>query len=401
MALDVRTAQTELENAIRDAVLYALGARLPAVASVAALRAVKTQGASGSMRANDDLIAVVVGGVVSAAYRWVSTSTAADDGDTWVKPDDVAANGRWHRWTSPLRIAFDVGGNSQYLHEIQSGPLSRVLVFDKGMSDDVMLSLVSGKMPAVVIEAAGDDPVDATENTGHRWFTEFHFDVYVLNEQLRDRREAAQGSAVSGETKPGANTIDGWIQALLGGTQMHAVIDGIRNVRVGHGYNSTSELGQRRVVRSRAYSFLVTEGHPNAPNDTGPAEEVDTQQNMADLGDEEGVNLDSYLVDGMDVIEGAGLTKAVRAGSAVIATATVNYAGQLYTFVANRDTYRDLMPDGTMTFVVVDTNEAAPAMTPTALRIGVTRTDGSGVVSDRITAERYAPYGNPIQTPLT
>jgi hypothetical protein len=401
MPLDVRTSQTEIENAIRDAILLALGARLPAVASVAALRAVRTRGDSSTMRNPDDLIPIVVSSVVTALYRWSPTSTAADDGAATIKPTDVNANGRWLRQTTPLRIAFSKTADSQYLHEIATGPIKQVLLFDKKMTDEEMLAVLTGQMPAVIIDAHGDSPVDATENTGHRWYTEFDFDIHVITEQLRDRREAAQGSAVSGETQPGANTIDGWIKALLGGTQMHGVLDGIRNIKLGPGSNSTSELGQRRIVRSRSISVLATEQHPNAPNDTGPAEEVDIQREMAAPDENDVADPANYLVTGIDLSEGAGLVKPIAAGSAVVAGVTVNYAGQLYTFTATRDTYRDLLPNGTLTFVAVDIEQAEPAVTATALRIGVTRTDGSGVVSDRIIAARRAPYGNPIQTPLT
>jgi hypothetical protein len=58
---------------------------------------------------------------------------------------------------------------------------------------------------------------------------------------LRDRREAAQGSPVPADATLGAYAIDGFIQALLCGTSLYAAIpgvsDGIRNVRKGRGYN--------------------------------------------------------------------------------------------------------------------------------------------------------------------
>lgn len=399
--LDVRVAQTTLENTLKDTVLFALRHRLPAVATVAALRAFPTAGATGTMRDDDELINVVVGGVVSAAYRWNTTSLAADDGASVVKPTDVTGAGRWLRWTSALRLAPVVGGPSYYLHELLDGPLERVIVLDKAADKNEMTELLNSNPPAVAIDSHGDDPDDYTQVTGHRYNTRFQFTVYVVSENLRDQRQAAQGSAISGDTALGANSIDGLIWSLLGGTQLHAVVDGIRNIEVGHGGNWVSELAQRRVIRSREYDVLATVENPPASNDAGAAQEVDTQQRMTDLGTNDAFDATNYIVDGIDVSVGAGFVRTVRAGTATIAGNTVAFAGELKNFAANSDIYRDLLPNGTMTYVVVGLEQEEPAVTATALRIGKTRTDGSGVVDDAITAERRQAYMNPRQTPLT
>jgi hypothetical protein len=72
----------------------------------------------------------------------------------------------------------------------------------------------------------------------------------------------------------------------------------------------------------------------------------------------------------------------------------VAYAGQLFTFAAQSDTYRDLDATGTMYFTAVPREgEAPPLALVGALRIGVTGTDGSQVLYDRIVAETVAPFG--------
>lgn len=399
MALDVRTAQTDLEVALKNAVLYALGRRLSAVPSVAALRAVTTRGESSSLRDDDELINVVVSGVVTAAYRWSSTSTAADNGTTVIKPTDARGGGRWLSWTSPLRFAPTVGGTSKYLHEILTGPLERVIVLDKDTDQDDMVNLLSGASPAVLIDARGDSP-DPFTFAGNRWDTEFDFGLYVVAENLRDQRQAAQGSTISGDVTYGANGLDGLLQALLCGVQMFGVLDGVRNIVPGRGSNWVSKMAQRRVIRSRDLKIQATVESPAASNDSGALEEVDAQATMTDLGDQTAYDGDNYVASGIDVALGAGLTKTVRAGSATIGGAAVTFAGELVTLAANSDTYRDLLPDGTMTYVAVGLFQAEPAVTATALRVGVTSTDGSGVIADRFIAERRTAYMNARTTPL-
>jgi hypothetical protein len=402
MPLDIRVAQTTLENALRDAILFALGHRLPAVADVASLRDVATQGASSTMRTEDDLISIVVGGLVTAAFRWSAISTAPDDGVNVIQPSDVTANGRWLAWSTPLRLAPTVGGDSFYLHELATGPLQRVIVLDKSMTEDEINRLIFGQVPSVVIEATEDQPDDATYTTGYLWYTDYSFTVSVVAQNLRDRREAAQGSEVTTDIDPGANTLDGLIQALLSGTQLTAVVDGIRNVQIGRGYNWESEMGQRRVVRSRVFVLQTTSEYPAAPNDTGAAQEVDYQAQLTDPNESVlPFDATNYVIEGMTIPAELGLMQPVSAGTAVIASTPVSYTGTVRAFAAYSDIYRDLLPDGSMVFVVVPAEAEQPGVTATALRIGVCRTDGSGVVSDRYLAASREPYGPVYQVPLT
>lgn len=397
MPLDARTAQTALENTLRDAILQALGKRLPQVATIAALRAFSTLGASSSMRNDDDLIAVVSGTLV-ASYRWSAVATAADDGVNVIKPADVSANGRWLKWTSPLRFQATIGGDAVYLHEGTGGPLERVIVLDQSMSSEEMTALIAGQVPAVLIEATDDDPDEQTLNAGHQYDNEYSFTVSVIDENLRDRREHAQGSAVSGESaSPGANALDGAIRLLLSGTRMAQVVDGIISIRPGRGKNFISELAQRRVIRQRFYAVVVNEEHPAAPNDAGYGHFVDAQAMLTDLHEQDKADLNDYVVSGFSVVLDPGLTKTIAAGQARVDGVTVNYAGQLATFVASSDTYLDLLPNGLLTLVVTPPQTEEPPITPTALRVAMVRTDGSGVTAFRFIAITQTPYMNPFR----
>lgn len=407
MALDVRIAQTTLENAIRDAILYALGLRLPAVASIAALRAFGTMGASSGTRHDDELIGIVPASTVTAAYRWNSVDARTDNGSTVIAPTDrPSADGRWNLWTSPLRMQPAVGANSMYLHEVATGPLVRVLLLDKSMTDEEINAIITGQVPSVVIEAGESDPEDTTP--GHRWVTEFTFAVSVIAQNLRNRREAAQGSSVAGESTLGANAIDGLIWSVLAGTQLQSAVEGVMEVRPGPGRNWISELGQRRIIRTRTYTVKATVENPNAPNDAATASEVDTQADLVDLHEQAIFDPANYVAltlgtgaPSCSVAVGAGLTQQVAAGTAILAGATVTYAGESHAFPAQSDVYRDLLPNGTMQFVVVGREGPRPPMTATALRIGVATTDSTQVLSDRYIAATLGHYGPVVQRSLT
>lgn len=416
--LDARVAQTTLENVVRDVILQALGVRWT-FTSVALLRAWPTVGQSGGFIRVDDDLAVILGNP-NAAYRWNSLSVAADNGTTVIKPNDIVANGRWVAWSTPLRFSPAVGGPSVTLDQITSGPLVRVMVIDRDMNDDEISSLIGGNTtPAVVIEAVDDTPENLVL-AGYNWMSVYEFTITVISENLRNRREAAQGSAVPGDdpagaaVQLGANDIDGFIIALLCSTQLNAVCDGIKDVEVGRAHNWISELGQRRVMRSRTYRVRANVSIPQAPGDTGPITDVFAQAALVQGQDPTlwptppvsttpspppGVpawDPANYINGGgMLVTAGAGLVQPVSAGSALIGGAVVNYAGSGgVAFAAASDTYRDLQPSGAMVFTAVPAGTAPPAVGNGNLRIGVTRTDNSGVVWDKYLGAVLMPYGS-------
>lgn len=395
--LDIRTAQNDLEDYLRDTILKALGKRLPSVPDVASLRAVATQGATSSIRSDNDLINIVVAGIVTTAFRWSTVSTAADNGTTVIQPDDVTGQGRWLAWTSNVRLAPTVGGNSYFLHELLDGPLAQVIVLDKSMPVEEMNALILGQVPAVCIEASGDEPEDMGQHVGWRYDTTFDFKVTTIGENLRALREATHGS-LDGDI--GVNAIDGLVQSLLGGVNIAADQDSIRTVKLGHGDNYVSDLGQRRVHRERALRLLCTVENPPAPNDSYVVDEVGLQAELTDLHDQSISSDSNYVVDGIEVVVDMGLSQFVTAGSAVIGGVAVNYVGEYRTFPANSDIYRDLLPNGTIAFVAVGANESPPPVTSTALRVGVCTTDGANVVGDRFIAITRQPYGPTYVIPV-
>lgn len=398
MALDIRTAQTEIENAIHDAILYALGWRLPAVATIAELRDVTTAGASGATQRNDDdLINIVVGGLVTAAYRWSTSTTTDDNGSTVIRPTDVNASspGRWLLWTSDMRFEQTVGGVSYPLNELLTGPLKRVAIVDQAMAPDEFEKIIKGRTPSVLITADDDEPERLTLSGG-RYVTLYRFTITVVAQNLRSRRQHVQGSTVDDED--GAYYVDGQIRALLRGIRLRAFLgDSLIVADFGRGENWTSRHLQRRVFRQRTWTVRVYEAHTPASNNTGELELLNAQGDLADLGEASEFDEDNYVSSGITVPVGVGLTKPIAAGTATIDGDTVTYAGELKTFTASKDTYRDLLPDGTLEFVEVDIDSEEPAVTATAMRIGVTRTDADSVIADTMIAITAVDYGSAYQ----
>lgn len=402
MALDIRVAENTIEDLLRDAILYGLGRRTgPAPDSVAALRAVTTRGQSDSQFGDTRLIQVVnMYDDVERAYRWRQSSTAADNGTTVIKPNDVTGPGRWEEWptwASDIYFSRDVGSDSAPLAQIQDGFLRSVIVLDKSMTKEEYEALLFGDTPSVVIEATGDDPEDMTLDVGHSWITQFRFMIGVVEQNLRDYRRAARGSELASDAAdPGANTIDGWIQALLAGNRLTQAEDSILAVRVGPGRNLESEGGQRRIVRVRQYVVWAHVERTNAPNEIVDAQEIDRQAQFSQpaAGAAE-FDPKDVLRDGVFVRPDVGLTKNVTAGSALIAGLDVTYAGESHTFGASQLTYLDLDPSGTLTFVATGLLEPEPPVTSGAMRVAVVESDGSGVVDYRFKSALSEDYENP------
>ena len=395
--LDIRTGATSLEVTLRDTVLYALGYRLPAVADVAGLRAIVTAGAATSQRKDTNLVNIEVADVVQKAFRWSSTSIDPDDGSDVIQPDDVTAAGRWLSWTSPLRFAPTQGGDSMYLHEVRQGPLRNVIVLDKYMEQAVLERLIFGQVPSVAISVSSDGPADMLQATGWKWDNRYRVTVEVVAQSLRDERQAAQ------DPDRGANAIDGWIWSLLAGSQLYAVENSIRNVQVGPASNSFSEGGQRRVVRTREYVIQATVIDPPAPNDFGPLDEIDVQPDMTDLDDQPAYSTTDMVTLGCDVVLpiNGGLAADIEAGTALIGGTVVTYNGESgHLFSASKDTYRDLDSAGVFHFVEANVGDAPAAPAVGRLRVGVTRTDSSDVISDRYVAQIAIPYGDTYSYPL-
>src|SRR4051812_3386644 len=107
--LDVTTATTQIEVALRDTVALGLRRQYPALASVAALRAWSTLGESGTSNFDDVNVELVPAPATSAVYRGNATSLQADDGALAIAPADrvgVGIPGRWLKTSVAVGAGF-------------------------------------------------------------------------------------------------------------------------------------------------------------------------------------------------------------------------------------------------------------------------------------------------------
>ena len=67
----------------------------------------------------------------------------------------------------------------------------------------------------------------------------------------------------------------------------------------------------------------------------------------------------------------------------------------LHSFTPNKDTYRDLKGDASFVYAEVAVGADAPVVAANSMRIGYTRTDGSGVVHDVLLVDTFRDFGVP------
>ncbi len=387
--------------------MLGLRARLPTQATIAALRALATRGASaaGYARGDDDIVYVTS---ALTCYRWSTASAAADDGDAVVKPADAGTAGRW----------LKTGATSS------TGYLKAVEFYD-GSFDEAQVDLrLLGQRPCVVIHWNGSENIVSSVVPGALYRYRPNFSLWCLSSNLRPGFEGQIGPELSAEAAadPGAQAIVGDLKALLAGVGLTdslglTTTPGIDYCEIGRERAITTSLQERRFVTELLLTVYATTHNPETDRVQFAAIDMfDVQHQLSDTGKLQftrgpkgqlipvAAHIDpaNYRTAGITVPDGASFTQTIEAGSALIADVAVTYAGESKTFTASKDTYRDLLPDGTLTFVEVPNGADEPSVTATALRIGYTVTDAAtGVTGDAITCASILDFGDVDQVPPT
>ena len=107
----------------------------------------------------------------------------------------------------------------------------------------------------------------------------------------------------------------------------------------------------------------------------------------------------NYVAQGYTLAVGPGFVRSYTSGVAMLAGTAVASTPAGVTLSASKDTYRDLNPDGTITYSAVANGAAAPALTSGALRIARTVTDSAGIVSDDILCSSSFSWGPELTIP--
>lgn len=387
--LDITTALTQIEVALRDRIRFAYGVR-PVVANFTALRAVSSQ----SVNINSLRYVTSAG----KAFAWYRFSTAADDGSTTIRPSDVASDkpGRWIATTSTA----------------STGYLKAVELYEGESDAAAIIGRLNGIKPAVVIVFDGGDHQVRSQIPGALYDYRPSFRLWCVSSNLRPAHETAVGSAVASEAAadPGTNRIIGDLKKLLAGSSLSMV--GVRWVEIGPEERAFTSLADRLMVYSLRITVLASLDNPNNSADDVAITSMWAQKGVVVLNGETDLVADAdpfnsarlpainTVADGAVLVPmGSGLTKTITGGKVNVDGTVVTYTAASHTFAANSATYRDMAADGTLTFVAVGVGSTEPAVTTGALRIGCTVTDSSSVLADYYMAPTVNVYGDPDQYP--
>lgn len=375
--LDVRTALSTVQQALVDTIHLGLGWRLPAVADLAALRSSQapqnTASAPGIMpRA---LRYVTAEGVV---YRWLPTSALLHQPPAVVQPADRSGNGRWIRQSSTETL-----GPAYFrpLHRVQTGYARAVQLF-QGESDE-MLDRIFGVRPAFLVEWVSDDLEIKGGVQGGLYEANYSFVVHCLSQNLRYGPEILQPSPIDDEADqdPGINRMIGDLRYLLAGCRLD-LAPAVKYVDIqGQAKIGVADLAQRVFV---AEVPLTVRASFNIPDEDLSTPEVWVQTQMADTGGADSFDPDNFVQSGYQITPASGLTGTPTAGIAKVSGSLVATTPAPHLFTASRDTYRDLRTTGELLYTAVEVDADPPDQEAGTLRIGMTRTDASSIVSDTL-----------------
>lgn len=386
MTLDVRTQVATVERFVWQVLRLGLMSRGPAVADIAALRAAPV------VTAKDGALRYVT--AAANLFEWAPASTLADDGVNVVQPTTPPkpglVNGRWLRVSHPSTFGPHAG------RPLQSRPTGYVpaVVLYQNEDDDKPIVEVFGQTPAILVEWLGDDPRARSQYAGALYWDEHRLLVTCISQCLRPSPGALLGSILSGEAlkDPGAHRMIGDVRYLLAGVQTGD--PGIESIEIGPAHIVEISLGQRLVVASAEVLVRTSWTIPDEDLEA-MAWQVDPKHPTT-FEDDDAFDPLNYVASGYTVQQGPGLTRTPAPGAAFINATVVSSAPGSKTFTASRDTYRDLKPDGDLVYTEVLVGAPAPPRTSGWLRLGVTRTDASDIVLDKVLASyRVAwPYGS-------
>ena len=209
---------------------------------------------------------------------------------------------------------------------------------------------------------------------------ELRFIVHCLAQNLRSGPQALIGSDVQGDVSPGLYQMIGDVRYLLGGCQL-GLDPGVKFTDVtGEARIIESDLAQRVFRPSSTSSSRAR--YTSSMRDLFPSPEVWVQRR--DAGTPPGLPFDpgNYVAQGLCFGPQHGLVAAPAAGIAYLSGQLVSSEPGAHSFVAEADTYRDLSPDGAISYTAVEVDSDPPPQRPGTLRVGVTRTTDTSIVSD-------------------
>ena len=369
-ALDIRTATTDVQDAIVRALELAYLRRYPESADLTALSLVDSE-----KLPDRALVYVQSEGVV---YRLSKASTLSV-----ALPDIVpaAGNGRWLRQASTMTMGPNYFAP---IYRVRYGVVNAVEAFQGDMSE--FLDRLMGQRPAFGVEVIEDDLQLRAQRQGSIYDAKWKVIIHATTFNYRHGSDALYGSDVAEDSgiasERGIYRLMGDARYLLAGTDLglglcikFASIDG-------NGRLVEKQLGQRYF---RGEIDLTVHGTVQIlDEDLFPQWAASIERYETGTPDGRAFDPANFVAQGLRIQPQSGLSAAPVPGVAYFDGQPVSVSPGLHVFSANSDTYRDLLPNGTLIYLEADVGQPAPSQTPNSLRVGVTRTDATSIIADTL-----------------
>lgn len=376
--LTVLNHKTVVEQQLFDALRLAFKHRQTA-ADVAAVAALQVATADGSLLTEDGALCYVTAEDNVFILDIYSGAAAGADVITPTTLPSNYARARWLRSTSTMN--FGPNYNAP-LRRRPAGYCKEVALFNGQGGTDAAMEQVLAVRPAMWLQWTDDNPQPLSAGyPGAYYKNNLDFQVLIVSECNRLGPWAVWGSPYSDEATadPGMNAMVQQIRKLLAGSKLG--VDGVERTEIGKAHVLSEDQAQRLFIAAvniqvRVYFYI--------PDEDLVAPRIDVQPELADTGGADHFDAQNYIAQGYQVTAGPGLAFTFPAGIAVIAGAAIASTPAPKTFAASMDTYRDLQPDGTFAYSEVPIGYPPPAPADGTLRVGVTTTDASDILQDRI-----------------
>lgn len=368
MDLLTSTALTQVEQALQTTILVALG-KCITQATITTLRAVPSAGIK-----HNKLGFVTA---TNARYRFDRFSTASDDGVNVLKPTDNPTAGRWLLTTSTAG----------------SGYLKTVELCEGQATAEEILARYAGTKPCVVIVFQGADNNPLSQIPGALYDYRPQFVLWCVSSNLRSEHQTATGSQITSEASddPGTNRIVGDLKALLAGNDL-GVGPGVKWTELRREEKAYTSLADKVMVYQLGIEVRASLHNPDT--DLVAFTGFNVQRQIITLNGQDALDSLNYIVSGLTVNVGAGLTQTVNHGG-VYVDGTLNSPGDFtHSFSPSVLTYRDFIPGSGFTFIETALGADVPPVTANAIRIGVTTTSDTDVVGDQFLTATKFDYGD-------
>lgn len=397
--LDYRTCVRQVEQALVRRLALAFKERRPPVPDKAALRAVGPR----TLYPGDLVYVQQVG----HCFAWAAGRSDPDDDASTIAPINwthpatgLQLPGVWIEQTDTAPYARREDPHARPLCASPDGYLRSVELYQGRPDTDELFNRFTGRRPLLAVRYAGDTRKRQTTSPA-TYRVEMQFQLIGLSYHPRRGGEALEGATIAGqaadvatqraiEQDPGLFSILGDADDCAQGdsdpeTGYYHLVPGVDTV-LPTGHQILQELqAQRLFVGSSGITVVCTVHRPDRDTERLYSLGMTTQAINQHKVPPEALGPDNAVLAGLNVEwPHGGLTTAPLPGRVTVGGRIFDLSPARITFAASADTYRYCSGNGELLYQSVPAGAAAPATPPGALLIGVTTTDGSGVVFDEI-----------------